>query len=131
MDNFRQVGMIQKDLNLEAEISTQGWELLKGREGKEGYGRGDGRREGLVDRTQHSATREYRCRPQVGQRLASGKSRKMLAVTKPREYASMYTKIRQNAESYPDSHQTSLSRCDKRFRAGLHLDDNGVARRGG
>lgn len=77
MDNFRQVGMIQKDLNLEAEISTQGWELLKGRKGKEGDGRGDDRRAGPVERTSHSATREYRCRPQAGQRLASGKSRKI------------------------------------------------------
>lgn len=51
MDNFRQVGMIQKDLNLEAEISTQGWELRKGRKGKEGDGRGDGRRGGPVERT--------------------------------------------------------------------------------
>lgn len=35
---------------MEAEISTHGWELLKGREGKEGDGRGDGRRESRPSR---------------------------------------------------------------------------------
>ena len=46
----------------------------------------------------------------------------MFAETKLREHGSKYSNTRQNADSFPDSHQTSLSRCDKRFRAGLYLN---------
>ena len=69
--------------------------------------------------------------PEASLREVRGKKGKVFAGTKLRDYGSKYSKIRQNAESYLDSHQTSMSRCGKRFRAGLHLDGDGVVGRGG